>query len=212
MLRKVDVLLRKVDVLLRKVTKSRRKVDDCYAIFHQCYSVPGYDYISNLPLMHLCFLDHFFLNAPLRELIRDTFKEYLRNMKPRPDAKEEGAKELKMLYSKYSRLFSPCDPNDLEQYSKLMDWFSSPPDTLLPFLRSISALNQWSLRSVLWDYLTDPIAFLSSFAPHLHGMSMELIWDFKYLLWEYLSKPHYRSGGCLRQVCPCDANAYILPL
>ena len=166
------------------------------------YSVPGYDYISNLPLLHLCFLDHFFVKAPLRELIRDTFKEYLRNMKPRPDANEEGAKELKMLYSKYRRLFSPCDPNDLERYSKLMGWFFSPPDTLLPFLRSISAFNQWSLRSLLWDYLTDPVAFLSSFAPHLRGMSMELIWDFKYLLWEYLSRPHYRSGVCLRQVCP----------
>ena len=65
---------------------------------NRSYSVLGYEYISALSLKDLCFLDHFFVKASPRGLIRDTFEEYLRNIKPQPDANEEGAKELKFLY------------------------------------------------------------------------------------------------------------------
>ena len=72
----------------------------------------------------------------------------------------------------------------------------------LVFFTSFTTLKNWPIRPFLWHYLTDPVTFFSDLAPQLCDMSAEVIWDFKSLLWDYLSRPHYRSGGCLRQVCP----------
>jgi len=83
-----------------------------------------------------------------------------------------------------------------------MVWFSTPPPNLFRFLRSFSDFSQWSFRSLLWDYLSNPVSFLCDFNQYLYAMSAEVLWDFKALLWDYLTDPFYRSGKDVRTVCP----------
>ena len=170
-------------------------------LFH---SETGLVYFSERSIREICFIDFWVTETSLREDLRSTFLVHLIGLKPEPGEHEDedDSKEIKELYLQYSSLFSPLDAYDEERSPELMVWFSTPPPNLFRFLRSFSDFSQWSFRSLLWDYLSNPVSFLCDFNKYLYAMSAEVLWDFKALLWDYLTDPFYRSGKDVRTVCP----------
>ena len=141
----------------------------------------------------------------LRALIRPVFEEFYATLAP---PIEYDTVPLQALYQLNVNLFMPIDLEDEERLNPYFKWYARP-EKAYPFFRLyVQSYDDISFRSLLCEYIINPIDFLCSFNNCLNELSDSLLWEYKSLLLKNLSRPHYahiRQSDIQREVCP-DLN------